>query len=135
MKILNRKANYEYTINKDYTAGIKLLGSEVKSLRSGECNINDAFVYIKDNTVVIKNMYVSKNDNSSYLNHEERRERTLLLNKKEINDIIKYLQTPGITIIPLEIFTSKNLFKVKRESLKLNDLKRELNRDESIKFK
>lgn len=113
MKIVNRKAHYEYFVLKEFICGLKLVGSEVKSIRESDCIINDAFVYVKNNELFIKNMHIGKNKHSSYLNHDERRERTLLLNKKEINDINKHLQVPNLTIIPLEVFLIRNIFKVK----------------------
>lgn len=140
MSIVNKKAYYEFFILKDFTAGIQLFGSEVKSLRLGNANIGDAYCYIWDNEIFVKNLHISKYDESSYLNHEERRDRKLLLHKKEINDIIKLLKESGTTVIPLEIFTSKGKFKVKvgvakgkklfdkRNSIKEREVKREIER-------
>lgn len=140
MKIFNRKAHYEYHIIKDFTAGIQLFGSEVKSLRRGNANIGDGFCYVYDNEVFVKNIFIAKYDESSYLNHEEKRDRKLLLNKKEIKDIVKLTQDNGTTIIPLEIFTLNGRFKLKlgvakgkklwdkRQSIKDREIKREIQR-------
>jgi SsrA-binding protein len=140
MKISNRKAYFEYHIVKEFSAGIQLFGSEVKSLRSGNANITDGFCYVWNNEVFIKNSYIAKYEESSYLNHEERRDRKLLLTKKEIKDIIKLTQDNGITLIPLEIFLLKGKFKLKiavakgkklydkRASIKDREVKREMER-------
>lgn len=139
-KILNKKAYFEYHILKDFTAGIQLFGSEVKSLRHGNANIGDAFCYVWDNEVFVKNLYIGKYEESSYMNHEERRDRKLLLNKKEIREIVKLSQDNGITVIPLELFTIKGRFKVKigvakgkklwdkRQTIKERETKREIER-------
>lgn len=139
-KFVNRKAFFEYSILKEYTAGVQLLGSEVKSLRNGDFDVNDAFCYIKEGEIFIKNMHISKHLQSTYMNHDERRERKLLLNKSEIRSIFKMVKDEGITIVPLEIFTVHGRFKFKigvakgkklwnkRESLKEKDLKREVER-------
>lgn len=140
MKIINRKAYHEYQVLKEYTAGIQLCGSEVKSLRANNANITDAYVYISNNEVFIKNAYISKYNESSYLNHDERQDRKLLLHKKEINELTRKVKDVGMTIIPLEIFLLNGRYKVKiglckgkklwdkRESLKEKDLKRSLQR-------
>jgi SsrA-binding protein len=139
-KIINRKAYFEYHIIKDFIAGIQLVGSEVKSLRQGNANMGDSYCYVWNGEVFIKNLHISKYNESSYLNHDERRDRKLLLNKKEIRDIIKLTQETGITTVPLEIFTMNGKFKVKigvakgkknydkRESIKKRDADREIRR-------
>ena len=138
MSIKNKKAYFEYHILQEYIAGIKLVGSEVKSLRQGNANMGDTYCYIWNGEIFIKNLHISKYDESSYMNHEEMRDRKLLLNKKEINDIIKLSKDNGITVIPLEIFTQRGNFKVKigvargkklwdkRETIKNRDLDREV---------
>jgi len=139
-KIVNKKAYFEYHILKDFTAGIQLFGSEVKSLRQGNANIGDGFCYVWDNEVFVKNIYISKYEESSYMNHEERRDRKLLLNKKEIREIVKLTQDNGVTVVPLELFITKGRFKVKigvakgkklwdkRQSIKERETKREIER-------
>ena len=139
MKIINRKAYNDYEIIKDFLAGIQLVGSEVKSLRNGEANMQDSFCYTMDNEVFIKGLHISKNKMSSYTNHEEKRDRKLLLTKKEIRNIISEVKTNnGMTIIPLEIYEVKGKFKVKisiakgkknydkRESIKRKETEREI---------
>ena len=141
MKIVNRKARYEYEILKEFTAGIVLFGSEVKSIKSGKCNISEAYCYIDNNEVILKNCHISKYDSDKFTNHEELRDRKLLLTKKEIRYIKSELQIKGITLIPLSIYTTKTgLIKVnigickgkklydKRESIKERDIEREMNK-------
>jgi SsrA-binding protein len=140
MKIVNKKAYYNYQVLEDFTAGLMLVGSEVKSLRENNFNFGDSFVYFKDGELYIKNMSISKYKESSHQNHEELRDRKLLLTKKEIYKISKMSETKGIALIPLEIFTMRGRFKIKmgvcrgkkeydkRDSIKKRDTERELRR-------
>jgi SsrA-binding protein len=139
-KIVNKKAYFEFHILKEFEAGIQLFGSEVKSLRNGNANIGDGYCYVWNNEVFIKSIYISKYEESSYMNHEERRDRKLLLHKKEIRDIIKLIQDNGTTVIPLELFVRKGRFKLKigvakgkklwdkRQTIKERESKREIER-------
>lgn len=143
MKIVNRKSKFEYEILDTYVAGIVLQGSEVKSIRNGRCNISDSFCIVDNNEVILKNCHISKYDSDKFTNHEELRDRKLLLTKKEILKLKEKSQITGITIIPLKLFLQHNLIKVeiglckgkklydKRESIKERDIERELSR---IKF-
>ena len=140
MEIVNRKARHEYNILENYTAGIVLQGSEVKSIKAGKANIGDAYCIITNGEVWLKNSHVSKYDSDKFTNHEEKRDRKLLLNKKEIRRLTSDVQNPGYTIIPLKMFIMKGKIKVeiglckgkkdydKRESIKERDSKRELDR-------
>ena len=141
MSIVNRKARFEYHIIEEYEAGINLLGSEVKSLRMKGANISDTFCYQKDNEIYLKGMFIPKYEQSSYYNHEEKRDRKLLLHKKEIKSLIKATQDKGITIVPLSLYISRGRYKVRigvckgkklwdrRESIKERDIKRENERN------
>lgn len=137
----NRKANYEYHIIEQWVAGIVLFGSEVKSIRSGNVNITDSFIYMKDGEVWLKNLKVARYSQMHPSDkHEENRDKKLLLTKKQIQKISKELQNTGITCIPLSVFIQKNKIKVniavvkgkknydKRQSIKERDIKRELQR-------
>lgn len=141
MIIKNRKANYLYSILEEFTAGMVLFGSEVKSIRSGNVTLSESFIFIKDGEVWIKNMHVAKYKQCHKLEvHDESRDKKLLLNKKEIERISNKVIDKGITIIPLGIFISNNKLKMKiavakgkkdydkRNSIKERDLKRELQR-------
>lgn len=139
MKIVNRKAYHDYTVIKEFTAGIALVGSEVKSLRNGEANLQDSFCYSMDGEIFVKGLHISRNKMSSFTNHEEKRDRKLLLTKREIRNIVNEVKTNnGMTVIPLEIFEMKGKFKIKiciakgkktydkRESIKRKDIDREI---------
>lgn len=141
MKIENRKAHHEYSILQTFVCGIVLQGSEVKSLRAGKGNISDAYCYVSKGEIWMKNSHISKFESDRFTNHEEKRERKLLLNKREIRKIEQELQVQGITLIPLKIFsTEHNLLKLeigickgkklydKRNDIKDRDNKRELDR-------
>ena len=134
----NRKAKFEFHFLDEYEAGIKLLGTEIKSIRDGDVNINDAYCYVVNGEISIKNMYIKEYENASFAQHEPRRERKLLLHKTEIVRIVKKLQDRGLTIIPTRLFINnkgfakmnvviakgKKLFD-KREDIKKKDTERE----------
>lgn len=136
MEIINRKANYDYYIKDTYEAGIELKGTEIKSIRKGSVNINDSYARIKNNEVFLTNMYVAKYEEGNIFNHEERRERKLLLHKNEIIKINNEVTTKRYTLIPLKLYFVKNKVKVllgicqgkklydKREAIKEKDIKR-----------
>ena len=136
MVILNKKANFNYYIENRIEAGISLEGTEVKSIRKGSADIKDSYIRIKDNEAYIINMYIAKYEEGNIFNHDERRERKLLLHKKEILKLKKEIELDGITLIPTKIYLKKNKVKVeigiakgkknydKRESIKERDLKR-----------
>lgn len=143
MIIENRKARHNYEVLEKYTAGLVLSGSEVKSLKAGKAGISEAYCYanLNCNEVWIKGMHIAKHDSDKYTNHEEYRERKLLLNKKEIRKIADKLMIPGIALVPLKIFVTKTgLLKIdiaickgkkdydKREDIKKRDNDRELDR-------
>lgn len=136
MEILNRKAHYDYFIKDTYEAGIELQGTEIKSLRKGNANINDSYARIKNGEVYLTNMYIGKYEEGNIFNHDERRERKLLLHKKEILKIDNEATIKRYTLIPLKIYFVRGKAKVelgvcqgkklydKRESIKEKDIKR-----------
>jgi SsrA-binding protein len=145
MIINNRKAKFLYSIIEEFTAGMVLHGSEVKSIRSGNVTLSESFIIIKDGEVWIKNMYVTKYKQSHKLEvHDENRDKKLLLNKKEIDKISKKLLDIGTTVIPLGIFISNNKLKLKiavakgkknwdkKQSIKEKDIKIDLKRNLNI---
>ena len=87
MEIVNRKAKFDYFIESEIEAGIVLTGTEIKSVRKGSADIKDTYVRIKNNEAYIINMYIAKYEEGNIFNHEERRERKLLLHKKEISKL------------------------------------------------
>ena len=145
MKITNKKAYYEFTVLLELVAGIVLLGTEVKSIRMGNVNISDSFLYLKDGEIWTKNLNISRYKQAHISQiHDENRDKKLLLNRKEINRIEKILQDNGTTMIPLEIFIYHNRIKIKigvvkgkkswnkKESIKKRDCEKEIKRDFNI---
>ena len=131
MEIVNRKARFEYNVIEEFIAGIVLCGSEVKSIRKGHCNISDSYCIINKNECLMKNSNIAKYESDKFSNHEELRDRKLLLNKKEIKKLREAVQTPGYTIVPLKVFSNEHhlikvkigLCKGKKEYDKRNDIK------------
>jgi len=141
--IKNNKAYYEYSILEKVVAGIQLKGSEVKSVKMSNVTISEAYCFIQDNEIFIKNMHISEHKQGGvHNNHEPLRDRKLLLKKKEILSLSEKVKQKGLTIIPLEVILSKtgfvkieiglakgkNLYD-KRVSIKEKDLKRDLERN------
>jgi SsrA-binding protein len=137
----NRKAYFEFHVLEEFDSGIVLLGSEVKSIRLGNVTLTDSFIFLKNGEVWIKNLRVSRYKQAYYTDqHDEMREKKLLLTKTQILKISKMLSDKGITCVPLGIFIKNNKIKVKiaiakgkklwdkRESIKERDLKREKQR-------
>lgn len=111
--VSNRKAFHNYEIIETYEAGMILMGSEVKSLKAHSGNLQDAYVIVSDGAVILKNCSIAPYAQAAMFGHEERRDRKLLLHKREIEKLIKASQDKGITIIPLAIYLSKGFIKVK----------------------
>ena len=138
MEILNRKAKYNYQIFETVEAGIVLTGTEIKSLRLGKANIKDSYVRVKNNEMHIINMHISSYDNGNIFNHDETRERKLLLHKKEIFKFRDKINLESYTIIPLKVYLVKGRAKVliglakgkknydKREDIKKRDIERNI---------
>lgn len=134
----NRKAHFNYFLSDFLECGIELKGTEIKSLRNNNANINDAYVIIKNNEAYILNMFIAQYDKGNIFNHEELRTRKLLLHKKEILKLSYRTVKDGYTIIPTKVYLSKGRCKVeialakgkknfdKRETIK--------NREEAIKI-
>ena len=102
--IQNKKARRDYEIIEDFTAGMVLQGSEIKSIRMGKASIKEAYCYIKDGELWIRNMHISPYEEASYENHEPLRERKLLLNNQELKKIERKMRDVGMTIVPLKVF-------------------------------
>ena len=145
INIKNRKAKFEYEFISKFTAGISLKGTEIKSIRNNKANISDAYCLFIDNNLIVKNLHIAEYPNGGYLNHEPKRDRTLLLNKQEIHKILGKVKEKGNSIIPIRLFINeKGKAKIeialakgkkiydKRESIKEKDQKRELDRNNKI---
>ncbi|WP_104404080.1 SsrA-binding protein [Prevotella sp. MGM2] len=141
INIKNKRATFDYQVIDKYTAGIVLTGTEIKSIRAGKAGLVDTFCYIHNNEVWVKNMYIAEYLFGSYNNHNARRDRKLLLNKKEIYNLQNDTKSPGYTIVPLKLFIDeKGLAKLdiglckgkkeydKRASLKEKADRREMDR-------
>ena len=138
MEILNRKAKYNYQIFDTIEAGIVLTGTEIKSLKLGKANIKDSYVRVKNNEMYIINMHISSYDNGNIFNHDETRERKLLLHKKEIFKFRDKIKLEGYTIVPLKVYLKNGRAKVliglakgkknydKREDIKKRDIERNI---------
>jgi SsrA-binding protein len=136
----NRKASYEYFLEEKFEAGLVLVGTEIKSIRQGKVNFKDAYVSIINDEAFIKEMHISSYDHGNRYNHDETRERKLLLNKREIRKLKQKTQQQGYTIIPTKLYLKNGRAKLeialakgkklydKRNTEKLKDAKREIDR-------
>ena len=100
INIKNRRASFEYHLLERFEAGVRLLGTEIKSIRQGKANINDSFCSFIDGELYIRNMHIAEYSHGSFYNHEAKRNRKLLLHKREIKKLETKLQERGFTIIP-----------------------------------
>ena len=107
VNIKNKRAKFDYEISDTYTAGIVLTGTEIKSIREGKGSLTDSYCLVENGEVWVKGMNISEYFYGSYNNHESRRDRKLLLNKKEIQKIEKSSEDTGYTIIPLRVFINE----------------------------
>lgn len=141
IRIKNRKATFEYELVERFVAGIKLLGTEIKSVRAGKANITDAYCQFYNGELFVKNMHISEYDLGTCNNHEAKRDRKLLLNRKELSKLEKKVKESGFTIICTVMFINeRGLAKLeialargkknydKRESLKEKDARRDIDR-------
>ncbi len=137
MEIKNRKAYFDYFIEREIECGIVLSGTEIKSIRKGSANLKDTYARIKNGEVFIINMYIAPYEEGNRYNVPERRERKLLLKRNEIVKLKSEVMKDGYSLIPLKLYFKGNYAKVllglckgkklydKRESIKERDLKRE----------
>lgn len=137
----NRSAGFEYFIEEKFEAGIALEGAEVKALRQGNCNLKDSFCYISDGEVYLKNMHIPLYDKSGAFNsRDSKRDRKLLLHRREIDKITGKIHAKGFTLVPISLYFKDNLIKVevalcrgkqnfdKKRSIKERDIKRDTER-------
>ena len=139
--ILKKRAKFEYIIMDEYTAGIQLYGTEIKSIREGKASLVDSYCQFQGGELYVREMHIAEYRFGSYANHEAKRSRKLLLTKRELRKLDRATKESGKTIIPLELFINENgLAKLtitlcqgkhsydKRESLREADDKREMAR-------
>lgn len=110
INIKNKRAHFDYEISDTFTAGIVLTGTEIKSIRDGKASLTDSYCIVENGEVWVKNMHVSEYSFGSYNNHVVKRDRKLLLNKKEIAKLAKAADDPGYTIVPIKIFINERGF-------------------------
>ncbi|MDX2361371.1 MAG: SsrA-binding protein SmpB [Crocinitomicaceae bacterium] len=141
INIKNKRAKFEYHLIDTFVAGIVLTGTEIKSIRNSKASILEAYCVFQEGEVFIRNMFINSYENGSFYNHKPRGERKLLLNRKEIDKIEKFMKVKGNTIVPLKMFLSeKGWAKIeiataqgkklhdKRQDLKEKDDKRDMDR-------
>ena len=134
----NKKAFHDYFILETFEAGIVLKGTEVKSVKQGRINLKDSYAKIKNGEIFLFNTHISPYKHGNVFNHDPRRTRKLLLNRKEIDRIIGKVNEKGLTLVPLKVYLKKGLVKVelglckgkklydKREEIKRRDMEREI---------
>lgn len=108
----NKRASFEYFLLETYEAGIKLTGTEIKSIRAGKCNINDAYVILKNNRPYLLNMHIAKYEQGNIFNHDETRTRELLLHKKEAIKLATKIKADGLTIVATKAYFVGSLVKI-----------------------
>ncbi|MGM9633109.1 MAG: SsrA-binding protein SmpB [Alloprevotella sp.] len=108
VNIKNKRAEFDYFVLDRYTAGIVLTGTEIKSIRAGKAGLVDTFCYIHNHEMWVNNMYIAEYEFGSFGNHATRRDRKLLLNRKEILNLENETKSPGLTIVPLRLFIDEN---------------------------
>ena len=141
INIKNKRAEFDYLLMDKSTAGLVLTGTEIKSIRKGKASLVDTYCYVIQGEVWVKNMYIAQYEQGSYNNHMERRDRKLLLNRKEIRKIQQTVKSPGFSIVPTLLFVDeKGLAKLdihiargkkeydKRETLKEKEDRRSIDR-------
>jgi SsrA-binding protein len=142
VEIKNRRASFEYSFLEKYTAGIMLMGTEIKSIRQGKINLTDAYCLFLGEGLYIRQMNISKYNEGTHYNHDPLRDRKLLLTKRELRKLQNSLKDVGLTMIPTRMYISDRGFaKVeialakgkklydKRDSIKEKDVKRSMDRE------
>ncbi len=141
IQIKNKRAFFDYHIIDKYNAGIALLGTEIKAIRQGKANMTDAFCMFIGNVLYVRNLHISEYSHSSFHHHDIKRDRILLLHKKELKKLKVKSEEKGYTIVPLRIFMNERGFAKleialaqgkkefdKRDSIKDRESKREMDR-------
>ena len=137
--IKNKKATFDFELLEKFVAGIQLTGTEIKSIRAGKANLSDAYCIFENAELWVKNMHVSEYKEGSYNNVEPKRQRKLLLTKKELHKLNQKVKVKGLTIIPVKLFLNERgyakleialargkKFHDKRQDLKLKEARREM---------
>lgn len=137
IEVKNKKAYFDYFVERELEAGIVLTGTEIKSIRKGSVALKDTYARIKNGEVFVVNMYIAKYDEGNRFNHDERRSRKLLLHKNEIRRLAEEVKLNGYSLVPLKLYFKGDKAKIllglckgkklydKRETIKMRDLSRE----------
>ncbi len=142
IKIKNRKAEYQYFLSETFTAGMVLTGTEIKSIRDGKANLTDSYCAFKGEELFVFNLHISEYSLGTHYNHDPKRDRKLLLNRRELKKLLTRVREKGFTIIPTLLYINeKGLAKLdialakgkksydKRETIKKKDTHRDLERE------
>lgn len=137
--INNREINFKYEIIEEIECGIALKGTEVKSIRDGGCNLKDSFAIIKNNNLILKNMHISPYEMGNINNVDSKRDRVLLVHKKEIIKLMQQVKQNGFALIPSKLYEKGRYIKIelcvakgkklydKRQTMKEKDAKKQIN--------
>jgi len=141
INIKNRKVTFEYELIERFVAGMKLVGTEIKSIRNGKANLSDSYCQFYNSELFVKSLHISEYEMGTHNNHEAKRDRKLLLNRKELQKLEKKVKESGFTIVPVRLFLNdRGLAKLeialargkkvydKRETLKQKDAQRDMDR-------
>jgi SsrA-binding protein len=141
VNIKNRRAEHEYFFLQELEAGIMLTGTEIKSIRAGYANLNDAYCSFEQGELYVRGLHISEYSNGTYYNHEAKRMRKLLLKKNELKKLERKLKEKGFTIVPFKLYTTERGFAKlgialaqgkknydKRQTLKERDVKKDLDK-------
>ena len=131
--IRNRRAGFDYEFLENYTAGIVLYGTEIKSIRAGKASLADTYCVFSGGELYVKNMHIAEYFWASYNRKDPKRDRKLLLNRKELNKLERSVKEKGLTIVPTRLFISDNGYA--KMDIALAKGKKEYDKRESIKDK
>ena len=141
----NKKARHDYFLEETFEAGVELHGTEVKSLRQGNCSIKEAFVHIENGEVIIYGMHISPYEKGNIFNKDPMRPKRLLMHKKEISRLLGKIKEKGYTLVPVQVYFKGSLVKVeialargkklydKRQDIAKKDARREAERDFKVR--
>ncbi len=140
--IKNKKAAFEYFLLEEFTAGIQLTGTEIKSIRTGKVSFVDSFCVFEGEELYVKGLHISEYSHGTHYNHDPKRDRKLLLTARELKKLATRVKEKGFTIVPVQLYINeKGLAKLdialargkhtfdKRETLKRKDIEREMERE------
>lgn len=141
MKIVNKKARFNYHILDTFEAGVVLSGAEVKSLRAGRADLSDSFARVQNGELVLKNAYIYPYQSEATQGYDPRHDRKLLMHRREIDNLVGKISGAAVTLVPLSIYTARNMFKVelalaaskkkfdKRKAIKARDQQRRIEQE------